>query len=70
MPHPIALLRHLQKVIQRILHRRQLMFLRPIPNILEITALVFSIEVDESLKRFAGRLVPNLAEHADVDGAH
>lgn len=46
----------------------QLILLRPLPELLEIAALVLSVEVNEWL--WMVRVGPDLAKDAHVDGAH
>ncbi len=46
------------------------MFFGPVSYRFEIAALVLCVEVDKGLGAFAWRLVPDLSEHADINGAH
>jgi hypothetical protein len=67
--NPVALSWRIQKVIRYIV--RNLMLLSPLFYYVEVTAHVFCVEVDECLRVIVGRrLVPDLAEHANVDRTH
>lgn len=70
MPNPIALHRWLQQIHRCIFDSRQLVLLRPSAHLVEVATLMHRVEVDKSLYGLPLRLVPDLAEHADINRAH
>lgn len=68
MIYRISHLRRLKKVSRN--NFRYLPFFRPLPNGIEVSALVLGVEVDIGLGFLVTRLEPYLAQHADVDAAH
>jgi hypothetical protein len=70
MPYPVALFWWLQEISWNILLIRQLMFLCPVSDCIEVPTLMDGIEVDERFWTLAWRLIPDLAKDADINSTH
>ncbi len=68
LKHSIAGRWRSQIVWRKVLDSGRLVLPRPFAHLLEMSALVSCVEVDEWLRRL--RIPPDLPENADVDSAH